>query len=494
MADIDSIIAGVSGNTRADFPNFDPAKAFFDANKQRSDFNLRRAFRPTEDNPNGLPMKDGQLDYPSMVKTLIENGALDQGLTVAKLAQDQQNLAASQQIDRNVAGGSPVQFPVSASRANGVADPAFRRDTSTDQPAPGATPLPPDQRQDPNSNVLRMPQEQAVQAWRESVRPAVGGAQPQVQPPTQQGQPQAINIRPQPQQVAQAPPAPDFNSRFSAARPGQGDDPTLGGLIPPGRTVKQQVDLLNEAIASRTLNPDQAKAYHSRLEAIYKAVASDRSDEATTARQELGDKRKTNLQILEKSIIPRIDKAKESADAARNDIEAIHQSRAELDRKGGIISGKWAEDKLVFAKVAELVGINNADKIQNTEAFKAAIGSRVKEMVKNFGSGNGITDADVKFSKQISGGSIELNETSIRRILDIAEKANRNKIDRHNSDVDKFVKANEALKPLRDTFIVKAADDYNAPLSKAQRAIEAGAPRDAVIKRLRDAGHNPAGL
>jgi hypothetical protein len=168
-----------------------------------------------------------------------------------------------------------------------------------------------------------------------------------------------------------------------------------------------------------------------------------------------------------------------------------------LDKPGGIINGAFADKRLFLAKAANLLGVPNAEKINNTEAYGAAIGQRVASMVKAFGSGTAISDGDRRFAAAMAGGNIELDEKSMRRILDIGEKAARGKIDYHNTFVDKVVNANEGLKSARDTFIVKTPDAYQKasdPYEKARAAIASGAPREAVAQRLKQSGFDPGKL
>ncbi|MEY9709672.1 hypothetical protein [Bradyrhizobium elkanii] len=140
MADIDSIISGASGNTRADFANFDPVKAFFDANKQRADFDTRRAFK------DGVPTDaNGQPDFGAMAKTLFQKGDLGQGMAAANLGiqRDQLRLGqeASAKMGQMEAGGpqpapQTVVVPPSTSRSasTAVAPPI----SQTASPAPAA--------------------------------------------------------------------------------------------------------------------------------------------------------------------------------------------------------------------------------------------------------------------------------------------------------------------------------------------------------------------
>jgi len=121
MADIDEIISGARGNTKYDFAAFgDPVKSFFDANKQRAEFDQRRAFKdgvPTDEN--------GQPDFAAISKTLFQKGDLGQGIAAANLDLQRQQLKAGQQASegmRSLEGGQPPQpstivSPPSANRS-----------------------------------------------------------------------------------------------------------------------------------------------------------------------------------------------------------------------------------------------------------------------------------------------------------------------------------------------------------------------------------------
>jgi hypothetical protein len=68
----------------------------------------------------------------------------------------------------------------------------------------------------------------------------------------------------------------------------------------------------------------------------------------------------------------------------------------------------------------------------------------VGKLIKQFGAGTGLSDADREFAKDMAGGRISLDSKAINRILDINEKAARNTITRHNKDV-KGIKTNIPL-------------------------------------------------
>lgn len=93
MADIDQILAGGAGaGSRYDFSTFgDPVKAFFDANKQRAEFDTRRAFK------DGVPTTaDGQPDFGAIAKTLFQKGELGQGIAASNVDIQRQQLKAGQ--------------------------------------------------------------------------------------------------------------------------------------------------------------------------------------------------------------------------------------------------------------------------------------------------------------------------------------------------------------------------------------------------------------
>src|SRR6185369_3984219 len=107
MADIDSIISGVAGNTRYDFSTFgDPVKTYFDVNKQRAEKDLRESFK------GGVPtLPDGSIDYGAMQKTLYQKGGLEQGNALSGISARAGELEALRSAD-----GQPNAGPPSTSR------------------------------------------------------------------------------------------------------------------------------------------------------------------------------------------------------------------------------------------------------------------------------------------------------------------------------------------------------------------------------------------
>jgi hypothetical protein len=182
--------------------------------------------------------------------------------------------------------------------------------------------------------------------------------------------------------------------------------------------------------------------------------------------------------------------------AAANQLRATQEAKAALDAPGGIISGFRSGDRLAMQKFANLFGVDPT-RVQNTETFRAAMKPAVLEIVKGLGSGVSISNADRAFAEKAAGGDIDLNEGSIRSILNIAEAKAKYQIEQHNKFVDKISGASgeaqpyaESLKVDMPTFEKPPAD----PLAAARDAIARGASREAVLKRLRENHVDTSGL
>lgn len=114
--------------------------------------------------------------------------------------------------------------------------------------------------------------------------------------------------------------------------------------------------------------------------------------------------------------------------------------------KSGMITGAGADFLVNLNQGLKTVGIDAgyADAAANSQAFTANMAGNVGKLIKQFGAGTGLSDADREFAKDMAGGRISLDAKAINRILDINERAARNVITRHNKDV-KGIKTNIPL-------------------------------------------------
>ncbi|MDH4981464.1 hypothetical protein [Hyphomicrobium sp. D-2] len=127
---------------------------------------------------------------------------------------------------------------------------------------------------------------------------------------------------------------------------------------------------------------------------------------------------------------------REGAQDAAKSLESTYQATLLLD--SGVITGTGADWLLKAGKTLQQVGINLApDAIANTEAFAAQRAQEVGRVIKLFGAGTGLSDADREYALQAAAGKITLNEQSIRRILDINSRAARNVLTSYNADASR---------------------------------------------------------
>jgi hypothetical protein len=114
--------------------------------------------------------------------------------------------------------------------------------------------------------------------------------------------------------------------------------------------------------------------------------------------------------------------------------------------KSGMITGAGADFLVNLNQGLKTAGIDAgyADASANSQAFAANMAGNVGKLIKQFGAGTGLSDADREFAKDMAGGRISLDAKAINRILDINEKAARNTITRHNKNV-KGIKTNIPL-------------------------------------------------
>ena len=133
------------------------------------------------------------------------------------------------------------------------------------------------------------------------------------------------------------------------------------------------------------------------------------------------------------------------AQDAASIIETVNTGRDIL--KGKIITGAGAEFLVNFNQALKTAGVDfgYADAAANSQAYAANMAQNVGKIIKQFGAGTGLSDADRQYAEKMAGGKITLDAKALDKILDINERAARNVITRHNKDVE-GIKTNIPLK------------------------------------------------
>ncbi len=126
---------------------------------------------------------------------------------------------------------------------------------------------------------------------------------------------------------------------------------------------------------------------------------------------------------------------KDDAEGAGKLLNVLNEGESILD--SGAYTGAGAGGKVALTKWAETLGIPvPQDAANNSQVFEAVMGQAVGQIIKQFGAGTGLSDADRSYARDIAGGNIELNEAAIRKILAIAKKTAQATIDSYNAQAD----------------------------------------------------------
>ena len=115
-------------------------------------------------------------------------------------------------------------------------------------------------------------------------------------------------------------------------------------------------------------------------------------------------------------------KSQATAQDAADMINTIKIGRGLVQQ--GIVTGFGADFRVDLGRALKLAGIETGDDaVANTQTFAATMAQNVGKLIKQFGAGTGLSDADREYAIKMAGGQITLDEGAIKKILDINEKA-----------------------------------------------------------------------
>jgi hypothetical protein len=111
-----------------------------------------------------------------------------------------------------------------------------------------------------------------------------------------------------------------------------------------------------------------------------------------------------------------------------------------------MITGAGADFFVGMDQALKAAGIDmgKGEASANSQAYAANMAQNVGKLIKQFGAGTGLSDADRKYAEQMAGGRISLDRKAMEKILDIQERAANQVVKRHNEKV-KDVKTNIPL-------------------------------------------------
>ena len=136
--------------------------------------------------------------------------------------------------------------------------------------------------------------------------------------------------------------------------------------------------------------------------------------------------------------------SKASAEDAAQILATNMVGKTLLDK--GMLTGVGANFFTTLNQGLSQAGIDfgYADAAQNSQAYGALMAANTAKIIKQFGAGTGLSDADREYALKAAAGDIKMDEKAIRKILTINNRAAQNAITKHNRDV-KDIKTNIPL-------------------------------------------------
>jgi hypothetical protein len=153
-----------------------------------------------------------------------------------------------------------------------------------------------------------------------------------------------------------------------------------------------------------------------------------------------------------------IEKSFVNAQSAQKALEALGAARK--DYEAGIKSGAAAPMGLALSKWAKAFGLGEVDPtIANTEAYRSNMAREVFNLVRNLGSGTGISNADREYAEKAAGGLISLDDAAMSRLMDVSTAAAGNVLVNHERMLQSAAKSSGGNEADLDMFRVWA--DFN---------------------------------
>jgi hypothetical protein len=139
------------------------------------------------------------------------------------------------------------------------------------------------------------------------------------------------------------------------------------------------------------------------------------------------------------------------AEAAPQNIEKANRIIDLVE--SGALTGTAAERKLQIARLFNITGNGPEETIKKTELLISSLGQNVLDNIKasGLGAGQGFTDSDREFLKNVVGGSIELNPKTLSELARLQKLSNQRNVERWNKrvgEIDPNVRKDMGYKPV----------------------------------------------
>jgi len=104
---------------------------------------------------------------------------------------------------------------------------------------------------------------------------------------------------------------------------------------------------------------------------------------------------------------------------------------------GEVITGKLAKPELFLKSLARDLGVGEFPDVAATESYLGTAGRQVGQVIKLFGSGTGLSDADLQFAKKIAAGDESMDKDALKRLVSLARKAIKGQVENFNRQIER---------------------------------------------------------
>ena len=250
----------------------------------------------------------------------------------------------------------------------------------------------------------------------------------------------------------------------------------------PARPTGEEALVQSQLAAWQAANP--GLPITAQVEAEIRAQAR-RAGAATTTI-------KTGDDVSEKLVAERLFADRDTAVAAQRALPAYDEAE-KLLKSGKVMTGTLAEGRLAIAKALAPFGVDQTT-ADNTEVLRAQLAAPVLSLVKQLGSGAGISNADRDFAERAAGGKITLNPQAILRLAEIGRRASNLAITNYKKRLDRvYPEGEEGSSRLRRSLVLEdmapAEAEVATPAPMEQPAPQATqAPQFKLGDRVRQGG------
>jgi len=253
-------------------------------------------------------------------------------------------------------------------------------------------------------------------------------------------------------------------------------NPSLRWLTKP--EVEKEPGMTEADLTKRALGGDKT------AQGVLEAMALRKKETATAGKTDVSVTNKigdSSMTELGKQMAKDLVSERKDVEGAVSGLQNLQQAKKILD--DGVITGTGAEFLTNMGNfLSSRLGIKfDNDPIANTQAYAATMGTQVGQIIKQFGSGTGLSDADREYAEKIVGGNIAISEGAIRKLMAINEKAFKNVVTRYNKKADAAMKKSGAESLPYDLRV-----EYEEPEAKKEIAERRRTPDGKTIVKYKD--------